>query len=841
MRKTIYILCLLLAVCVMPCQAGNNLDAATQKKVVDCVEKYCKLLKEISGNVENIDKQEELYGMCENENVSVFNDLVPPSKDISSNSLPLQQYMMMITSKYENEVKTSFSGFKYLKTVTQPSIDPTLPAAQYALVKVSKTINATGLKGKPNLNIVVNVMTMKISSTISEDYEDPQRIYLDALEKYNSGNYEGAIPDFQKISGYSRYPGRFRAMTMLGWSYLKINDYDHALQALKTSSENDPLGGIVLASEVYLQQNIPARYQNLVEGQRLLDKYGEIRDKEVPYMHLIARNALISLYMKGTLSMNYPRMKSLILSLKDDPGANTMYKVLGLCYEAQMDCQQGADGVTTAYRKVALADSLANGADNTEEMRLKCKRLIVLTESSIMMMEGKVAEANKLIEDNRNLPNICKDIASIFYKQGNYDKALEYYTLGANEGDGFSAFVMATACYPYAKSEKLDELFVNKFAPFVKNDKKWLDFLGFLLNNKSVNKSLENHYNWIAKGAEKGEPNSMTWKSLLDYEGCGCQKDECKGLTELCEIGKSGNRSLSNMFMNIGMYMTQEILVNNESQAFACLDNISKEGNSAADFLMSSYYDFKKDSANYIKYLKRSSDGEFYEGMQMYGTILLDGSYGVKDTLQAYEIFKKLSKYGNSMAVSILGGIEAEHFHNYQTADSLYAIAIDENDFNGYLGRGDLYKNGWGVKRDLELAREFYDAAITAAAVRGFDYLEPTIREMYIAPVDELIKKEYGENTIANFMKALNDLTNHDYSEDKRIVLSEKCLKKVFTSPKAVVRTANLKTGTVVASETADDFILRLATTDKKLNLKKVAAERDAKGKLNLLIVSESE
>ena len=78
----------------------TKLTPDAKNKVVERVKEYCDLMKGFSGDVEKVDNMETIYGMCENSNVSVFNDLVKAStKDVSDNAMPLQQYMMLITSQ----------------------------------------------------------------------------------------------------------------------------------------------------------------------------------------------------------------------------------------------------------------------------------------------------------------------------------------------------------------------------------------------------------------------------------------------------------------------------------------------------------------------------------------------------------------------------------------------------------------------------------------------------------------------------------------------------------------------------------------------------------------------
>ena len=115
MKKSLSITFLLLMLLTSASYAAKvpRLDEQTQKQIIDRVKEYCTLMQEFSGDVEKIDNMDKIFDMCENSNVSVFNDLVVSStKDISDNSMPLQQYMMMLTDKFENNVKTSYSGYK---------------------------------------------------------------------------------------------------------------------------------------------------------------------------------------------------------------------------------------------------------------------------------------------------------------------------------------------------------------------------------------------------------------------------------------------------------------------------------------------------------------------------------------------------------------------------------------------------------------------------------------------------------------------------------------------------------------------------------------------------------
>ena len=819
-----------------------QISSGTQKRVVERVKEYCDLMKGFSGDAEKIDNMEIIYDICENSGISVINDLEPASThDISNNSMQLQKYMMMITENYEHEVQTSFSGYKYMKTVVQPSPLKGFDAAVYAFVSVKKSIKTKNFNSKMSQNILVNTSTMKISSTISEDYEDPQGIYMDALEKYNNEDYDAAIPLFEKVSKINRFSGRYRAMSMQGWAYLKLKMYEKAFLILKKAAEEDPLGGIVLANEMYLVKNIPAKYQNIVEGKKLLEKYGEIRDTQFPVMHLMAKKSLIDLYMGGILAMNtkedVAKVIKLIDELREDTDADPFHKITGLCYSAQIKAFTARDmeDIETAAKYITQAEEVLNSSDISENFRSRCKKIIIVSRFNLLRVSGKLEEGFKLLEANKDVSGISAYTAQAFYNLKKYDKALEYYKLAANEDDAFAAFVMSIASYPGV--EKDYDKYYLRYINSVKADANWSSFLTHIINGEQT-RNLAEHFKWLTIAADNGDVNAKLFHAMSCFSGIHYEKNRCKGVTELCEIANSGHRNESQMFIEWSTIMIGGIAKDNDISTLNCLQHLSDDGNYAADFMMYQYYDLQGDNTNAFKYLKNSSNGGFYDAMQLYVASLLDGSYGVKDTLQAYELAKQLTEYTGSMAFSIMGSIEAEHFRNYNLAISHYEQAIEENDLQGFVGMGELYEKGWGVPRDIETAKRYYLRAIAVAERTNFGMIIPEIEKL-VARVDSLIEKELGKNSIQNIMATLNDLTNQKYSANKRIEMSEKILKSAFVSPNSIVITKDNTGKTDVATEKAEDFVLRLATIGKQLKLEDFTFVRNKNGKLDKLTVRQ--
>ena len=58
----------------------------------------------------------------------------------------------------------------------------------------------------------------------------------------------------------------------------------------------------------------------------------------------------------------------------------------------------------------------------------------------------------------------------------------------------------------------------------------------------------------------------------------------------------------------------------------------------------------------------------------------------------------------------------------------------------------------------------------------------------------------------------MNSILDENINEDERINLSQSLLSEIFASPQAKVKTMDSTGKTVVSTETAEDFMLRLAT-----------------------------
>ena len=872
MKKQLISIILLLTASAFSCFAANEtkLDAKTQQQVVEKVKEYCALMQELSGDVEKIDKMETIYGMCENSNVSVFNDLtVPSARDISVNSMPLQQYMMMLTDKFENNVKTSYSGYKYVKTIVQPSPLEGFDATSYAFVKVNKQVNTGSYKAKMNLNVIVNTETKKVSSTISEDYEDPQSIYLEALEKFNDKDYKAAIQLFNKVCNLQRFSGRNRAKSMLGWIYAEQKEYQKANDLLRESSTDDPLGAVILASKILMRDDVPVTLRNPIEAGQILGKVGEIRDKDFPTLHLIAKSAIVDgidiQNMKVKINVSNDELKALSESLISDPYSNDAFKMRGYFLKGwNVVFAKDAMQVDEAYGNILKAEEMLKKANLRQKDFEKWDTQIFLTKIIALQKKGEMSTLQALLKNIlTDKPYIAGLYAFSFVTTNQFEKALEYYTKAAEYGDPYANYLLSLTYLPMEEPlpgyQDLLIKYILKKIPGrydynsrntkLREDNRkrrdaYFDFAYFLLTNNSHTRSMEEYLKWLQRAVDLGETDAMEDMAYIKVIGMfpGVPRNIPEGLKLICDASQANHsryvQDLQIRGLAYGIEQDEKIPYL-QSETYKTLKNLADQGNSAAAYFMYVNLDSEKDTVQARKYLEQSINGKNYYALYTEAFELLDRG----EIDKAFNKFLELTMFQNSSAYGQLGNIERYYRHNYQQALKYYREGQVEYDYECYEGLSDMYKEGLGCDKNLKAAQSYMELAI-GYYKQNFDITEddPTSTLKNLMDKRDEINKliASGDNSVtaaSNPITQLNQLLDNSISEDERITKSETLLADIFASPKAVVKTVGSNGKTVVSTETAEDFLLRLATMPADKKLVEVSSKKDKNGKYTELTV----
>lgn len=824
----------------------HNLDNNTQRKVIEQVQTYCKLMKEFSADKEKIELMEDIFDICENNNVSIFNDLaVASTTNISDNSMPLQQYMMMLTDKYDNKVKTSYSGFEYLEAIVQPSPMKDFDATTYAVINVDKYVNVEGKKSLHHLKITVNTSTMKVSSTTSEDYEDPQGVYLEALKQFNKEQYQKAIPLFEKVSVLTRFSGRYRAMSMLGWIYAEQKQYQNAYNLLEESSQADPLGGVILASKILLNDKAPMKLINYAEGLNMLSKIGDARDKDFPTMHLIAYSTIVDFYFKrshGFSQIKYipnDLLDKIEKSLLEDSHSTDVFKMRGY----YVRYARNGDDVNIKQSSIVAAKELLNKIQLGKEELEFWEPIILDGYWDVLMDKGDKALADAVLKEMAAKPYAASIIAENYVKSELYEIALKFYMRAAISGNPFATYVISISKMPFEIQD------ANYLLPLCKvsDIKHWPSFIVYLSQQAEKSKnSFEEYLKWNQKAIDMGEVLAMEDRAYFEVKGVAqyIKQDIPRAIELACKAACIGTRFKAKRLFIIKRYAQDyeklKLIPFDNSETYKTLIELDKQGNGAASYLLWDYYYGHNDQEKASHYFANSLNARFFHALLIHAYMLIDeGKYD-----EAFENLKQLAIYPQSTAFHGMGYIEQKYRRNYVEARKYYSQGMDDNDFACYESMSDLYKMGLGGEKDLLHAKELITEAIDIYKRDNnyiSDEIEPdkTLKEL-------MDKKEEIELLISNTpdiadnmttIQHLNEVLNTSLSKDKRIALSNTLLKTIFASPKAIVKTIGVNDKTVISTETAENFLLHLATiiTDKRIV--KISTIKDKNNKLTELTI----
>lgn len=834
---------------------GKDIETAA----VERVKTYCTLLEGISGDVEKIEDMNKLYAICENGNgsVSVVNDLsAVRTKSLGDNTMRLDQYMTMLTSKYDNSLPMRHSGYKYLRTVFQPS-PIGLEGVGYALVKVDKEMELGGKKQKSHLNITVNTSTMKVSSTTSADYEDPQGIYYDALDLYNQGDMSGALEKFERVMNLERFSGRYRAKSMAGWIYADRGDYHRASDLLRESSSADPLGGVLLASRILMRDDVPFSLRNYDEGINILQRIGATKDAEFPQMHLIAKAAIFDALFNfksfgQTVGLNNTGLDEMQNAFLNDPATSPQFMYRGYI-------MQGIGGVVKKdyegiLRACEAIQKLYDNNDFSNDDRERLYMWLFAMRSMVYQQQGNQEKIKQIAQELMAKPFGANYLAtSLLYVDTNDEQkqlTLDMFRKAAEAGDALGAYILSLSYMPMHdtlrvyEEDVLREIMASRDLRIWKG---WPPFIIYLMlddENHRRDRSAAEFRRWNQIAIERGNADAMEDRALLEVvdDGLlGLSHDYSYAIELACNAAVLGKRSDNAKFIKTCVYAIAKEGGNGErfeeTVTFKTLKRLDEEGNGAASYILNCGYEtYLGDSKNALYYLERSKDAKYPMGMADYASQLIQ-----TDPNKAFTLFEELTAYAKMCAYYNMGQIEQNQRENYKNALKYYRMGYKiEQDWHCCEAISNLYRQGLGVDKDLKAAKSWISLAVAIKKLYSGDddsNIEYKGLLSQQAEIDSLIALGGTAEATTSHIARLNGLLDASVSEDDRITQSELLLTELFASPKAVVKTVGSNGTTIVSTETAEDFMLSVATMQAGKKLSVIASKKDEKGKFTELTV----
>lgn len=814
--------------CLLPLQVNaqstQKLTKTDKEKIVNRVKEYCDLISTFSKDIEQIDKMEDIFNLCENSKVQTFDDIADLTKQKSGeyHSVPLFQYLQNITTKYENSINITYSDFKCERTVSEPSLGGGLEGNTYAIVHVVKTLKAKGLNKTIPLKITLNTNNFKIGGTVSETYEDPNMLYLKGLEAKDNSDYEKAIEYLKKCFAYKTYPNRYRAMTTLGQIYKIMGKWDESVACLKEAAEHDPVGGITLAG-MYTEPTTPAKYKNGFAALALLEKYAGYKDKDYPIYQIMANYMLSALYLQGNMipkdinkALEYQSKASNMAIEEHENFAWYITQILSLGYYAATENYDGAAKTLEDMEK-NFNLFLNNQLDETKN---NIKTLIYQTAGMLYAERQDKVKAYEYLQklQEMNGPTITLAIANIYKTLKEYDNAIHFYKIGAQAGNADCANIMSLYYLP-------DTEITSDMVEFDK-----------YLFSPRADKDYELCFDYTKTGAEKGNTSCIARLASMYLVGTKFTQTNLKeALHWTCLYADNCPYTISTP-IGYAYYALSLCEQQNNTEALGILEEMEKQGSPSASYFKYLYYNqLKKDSTEAYNSIIKSAEQGFFLALNDICAFTYQGN----DSVNNYYWCQKMIDRNYSEGYSQMAAYEEKFNHDYKKSIELQKKAFNmENPYAAY-SLGMSYKNGdTGLEKDLETAKAYFYKTIefikdsNSLYAQYADSARVKLREIE----EELLS--YHPNATA-YLTKMQELTDGSKSPEWRINESKKLLDELFASSKAKVMVVGSNGTTIVNTETAEDYLLYLGTSGKKLVLKEVKTNKDESGKITEIKVQE--
>lgn len=821
--------------CMVACTINIMAQAKLSQKEKDCyiqqVKQYCELLRDFSGNIDNVILIDSIIAKCENNKVQTFDDLtLKHSKaDIEINSIPLFQYLQKVTTKYDNELDVSFSDFKCDKTITESTPMGDIPfSSSYAIVHVIKRIKGRGINVSIPLKITINTSSLKVGGTVSEEYEDPHSLYLRGLELLQEGKIVASRAYLEKCSHYRSYSGRFRALTQLGNSYAQEMKWREAYECLSRASENDPVGGIILAM-LLCHDKIPIELRNRPKAIDLLEKYASHRDKDYPTIQSLANATLSALYLEGlVVPQDLEKASEYLEKARNDVSIQNNYDYIAffdmIRIQIQISSENNPSNIIKLISEVEVRLPSLRTPIIKEKLGEFCYSSKVLCYCSLNQFDRAMEAAEKL-----KMYNALKSyfhIAEIHKKTQKFEEAIKNYELAALLGEPTSCQIMYLYYFPFDKSQY--------------DESQFDDFLRFSIPMHSK-KNKFTAINYLKKSADNGTLFAMENLALTYLNPNSGMQDYSEGIRWALLRTDNGRYSDSTTD-RLHRIIYDEIMEKKHYEIVDILESYSDRSMNA-NALLYSVYDTKEypkaDSAKALYFLKKGSSMGAYLCQAQLAIIYLREK---NDTTMCEQICKEMINHKYPFGYSILGEIEQAK-KNYSKALSYYQFAFEMNLSHGAAGLCEMYLEGLGVPQDIDKAIEYANKAIDLAkADKRDDWIEEgqkLLEKCYAARANGGIVSSEVSSTSCPGVDEFNQIVNPKMSPDKRISLSKKCLYKYFATPKAIVKTVGSNGTTIVSTETAEDFMLRISTSSNIVQLIILQCNIDEQGKIYQLTIKE--
>ena len=189
-------------------------------------------------------------------------------------------------------------------------------------------------------------------------------------------------------------------------------------------------------------------------------------------------------------------------------------------------------------------------------------------------------------------------------------------------------------------------------------------------------------------------------------KGQGVKIDDSKALEYFFQAAEKGS---SDALVEIGSIYQNQLDFPN---AIKYLSQGAERGNADAMCNLGVIYAcYQFDYPKAMYYLEQSAEKGCIGGIVNLGNMYREGRGVKQDFQKAKEYYLKAMEKGNADAFSLLGIINIQE-KNYSEAKSNFEKAISLGCVTANINLGHMYRNGQGVKQNIQKAMELYQKAL---------------------------------------------------------------------------------------------------------------------------------
>ena len=574
--------------------------------------------------------------------------------------------------------------------------------------------------------------------------------YEEALVAFDKGDHKTAIFNLKETLKDEEYDSlKDIIYRMLGAAYYAADDdidSDYKLtfdSLLKASNTHDKFTYTMLGDFYSMGKGVEQNYIKAKEYYELAIKHKDYED---------ALWSLGKMYLHGLgIDQDYQKAKGLFLRADALDNGNSQFELAHL-YEYGKGVEKNIDKALEYYKKAAKHGD----AD---------------AKYKIDLLEGKPSKNRRNFNFEKAL-----DYTYGYTVEVDYDKAIEYYKIGAKNNHGTSIYNIGFLLEHTSKTKK------NKEASqyFLQSAELGNTYGQTVMANKylfgwGVEIDKEKSVYWEEQAAKQGNITSIREMAQKYYYGEGVDKNFEEAVKWYQKAIDAGDQE--SLYLLGKMHENGEGFDKDFDKALELYTQAAKLGYDEAQNELSDVYfkgnRAKRDYKKSFKWAKKAAEQGYSDAQNKMGIFYSSGKNVVEiDMDKAFEWLKKSAEQSNKKAYNNLAGFYMTGVgvkKNKSKAFKWYKKGADRGDAESQYEIGRFYDFGYVVQKDVKEAIKWYEKSAAQDYKKAEIILGTTY---YYGDEDSNIQKNYKKAADWYYTAAKNTNDEDGESMDVKVTSS---------------------------------------------------------------------